>query len=278
MAIYYIDGEFVPAKKAVIPVDDLAILRGLGVFDFLRTYGGKPYFLDEHISRLENSAKKVDLDLPWSHDEMTGIVLDTLSRNNFAEANVRIVVTGGSSPDFITPQGKPRLLVLVSSVPELPAKWYTDGVGIITQIIERNIPGAKSINYMTASIALKKAKKYDAIEALYVDRKGNVLECTTSNIFVFVGNDLITPGKAILSGITRKVVMDLAKDMFNVVVRDLSKKELLAADEVLITGTNKGVVPVVRVDRHTIGNGRPGPKTKMLMKAAEKHTSTYGQA
>lgn len=275
MAIYYVDGEFVPAEKAVIPVDDLAILRGLGVFDFLRTYGGKPYFLDEHISRLENSARKVNLDLPWSHEDMVDIVLDTLGRNHFKEANARIVITGGSSPDFMTPQGNPRLLVLVSPVPELPAEWYTEGVGIITEIIERDIPTAKSINYITASIALKKAKQQNAVEVLYVDRKDNVLECTTSNIFAFMGDDLITPGEGILSGITRKVVMDLAKDMFNLVVRDMSKKELLAADEVLITGTSKGVVPVVRVDRHTIGSGLPGPKTRQLMKTVLKHTRTH---
>ena len=116
--IYYIDGEFVPAEKAVIPVDDLAILRGIGVFDLLRTYDGKPYFLDAHIDRLEQSAREIDLTLPWSHDEIVTLVKQTLAKNDIPEANIRIVVTGGSSTDFMTPSGSPAL----SSRPEF---WIT---------------------------------------------------------------------------------------------------------------------------------------------------------
>ena len=110
MAIYYIDGEFVSAEKAVIPVDDLAILRGIGVFDLLRTYDGQPYFLDAHIDRLERSAREIDLALPWTHAEIADVVRQTLARNDIPEANIRIVVTGGSSRDFMTPSGQPRLL------------------------------------------------------------------------------------------------------------------------------------------------------------------------
>ncbi len=272
MAIYYIDGDYVPAEKAVIPVDDLAILRGIGVFDLLRTYDGKPYFLDAHIDRLEASAQKIGLTLPWSHGDIANVVKQTLAKNHIPEANIRIVVTGGSSTDFMNPSGSPRLLVLVSPVPRLPDHWYTKGVNIISWEVERPIPGAKSIDYISASLALKKAAAEDAVEALYIDRNGLALECTTSNIFAFVDDKLVTPGRGILSGVTRKVVLKMAQEMFPVDVRDISRTELMAADEVFITGTGKGLVPVVQVDGRAIADGRPGPRTRQLMAEMKRHT------
>ena len=272
MAIYYIDGEFVPAEKAVIPVDDLAILRGIGVFDLLRTYNGEPYFLDAHIDRLEGSAQKIGLALPWSHEQIAKVVEATLAKNDIPEANIRIVVTGGSSIDFMTPSGSPRLLVLVSPIPRLPDHWYTKGVKIISWEVERPIPGAKSIDYISASLALKKAATENAVEAMYIDRNGLALECTTSNIFAFIGNTLVTPGRGILSGVTRKVVLELAKQLFPIDIRDISRTELMAADEIFITGTSKGLVPVVQVDDGVIADGRPGQRTRELMARMKRHT------
>ena len=114
MSVYYVDGEFLPEDEAKIPIDDLSILRGYGIFDYMRTYSGKPVFLKQHLDRLRQSAGQIGLDLPWSPEELNEIVRQTLNRNNNAESNIRIVVTGGSSPDFITPQSKPRLLVFVN--------------------------------------------------------------------------------------------------------------------------------------------------------------------
>lgn len=270
MPIYYIDGRFLPAEAAVIPADDLAILRGYGVFDFLRTHGGQPFLLTEHMERLEKSARRIGLVLPWSRNELIDIVMQTLQRNNFAEANIRIVVTGGSSPDFITPQGRPRLLVLVTTVPELPAWWYTRGVKIITLNSKRSIPDAKSIDYIPATIALAEAGRQNAVEAVYVDRRGFVLEGTTTNIFIFDGQILLTPGREMLSGITRQVVLKLAGDLFAVKIEDIDRHRLLAADEVFLTGTNKGLVPVIQVDDTVIGNGLPGPRTRKLMAAMHR--------
>jgi branched-chain amino acid aminotransferase len=272
VAIYYIDGEFVPAEKAVIPVDDLAILRGIGVFDLLRTYNGEPYFLDAHIDRLEGSAQKIGLALPWSHEQIAKVVEATLAKNDIPEANIRIVVTGGSSIDFMTPSGSPRLLVLVSPIPRLPDHWYTKGVKIISWEVERPIPGAKSIDYISASLALKKAATENAVEAMYIDRNGLALECTTSNIFAFIGNTLVTPGRGILSGVTRKVVLELAEQLFPIDIRDISRTELMAADEIFITGTSKGLVPVVQVDDGVIADGRPGQRTRELMARMKRHT------
>ncbi len=277
--IYYVDGRFVPAEQAMIPVDDLAVLRGYGVFDLLRTFGGKPLFLEAHIDRLLQSASAVGLALPWSRKTLIGIVLDTLGRNTGAEEfNVRVVITGGSSPDFTTPQGKPRLIVLVSPRPVLPASWYSDGVKITTVKTGRRIPGAKSIDYLTATMALQEAKEKGAVEALYVDRDGVVSECTTSNLFAFFGSRLTTPGERILSGITRKAILELSAGRFDVDIRDIGLEELLTADEVFITGTNKGLVPVVRIDETTIGTGRPGERTRVLMELLVSHTEALAVA
>ena len=268
MYIYYVDGEFVPADRAVIPVHDLAVLRGLGAFELLRTYNGLPFALEEHLERLQHSVQKMGLSLPWSRDELVRIVLETLQRNQanaHPESNIRIIVTGGSSLDFMTHQGQPRLLVLVSAMPRQPETWYTEGVKITTMQNRRILPGAKSINYLSATVALKKAREQGAMESVYVDRDGLVYECTTSNIFIFKGTRLVTPGRKILSGITRGFILDLARELFQVEVRDLRLAELLGADEAFITGTNKGVVPVVQVDDVLVGEGRPGPHTRKLM-------------
>ena len=265
MNIYYVDGKFVPADQAVIPVDDLAIIRGIGVFDLLRTYDGKPYFLKEHVARLLNSAKEINLDTLWTHDAICEIVRQTLARNEMDEANIRIIITGGSSSDFMTPNGRPRLLVLVTQLPMQPRWWITQGVKVITMKARRNIPDAKSLDYLQAAMALKKAQEQKAVEVIYVDEADNALEGATSNLFAFFGETLVTPGRGILSGVTRKVVLEAAQRYHPIEIRDLPISELLKAKEIFITGTNKGLVPVVQIDDALIGNGRPGKATRRLI-------------
>ncbi|MCP4747002.1 MAG: branched-chain amino acid aminotransferase [Desulfobacteraceae bacterium] len=272
MNVFYVDGKYVTQDQAMIPVDDLAILRGIGVFDLLRTYNGKPLFLKEHVQRLENSAKKIKLDIPWSRDKICRVVIETLSRNQLQEANVRIIVTGGSSQDFMTPAGKPRLIVLVTPLPRLPQWWYEKGVKVITMKAHRHIPGAKSIDYLPAAMALQKAKQQDAIEVICLDSKNNALEGSTSNLFAICDGKLVTPGRNILTGITRKAVLKIAKHICPVEIRRLPKAEMLKAQEVFITGTSKGLVPVVQIDDTTIGSGRPGDLTRKIMAAVKAHT------
>ncbi len=275
MDIYYVDGKFVPADEAFIPVNDMAVLRGYGVFDLLRTYGGKPFFLEAHINRLYKSAQKIGMAIPWSKAQVTDIILETLAKNSHPESNIRIVVTGGSSPDFSTPKGQPRLLVLVSAVSQLPEQWYTHGVKIITVRVDRPLAGTKSIDYISATIAMKKAGEQGSVEAIYMDRDDFVQEGTTSNLFAFFGNRLTTPGRGILAGITREVTLDLAKGLFDIDIRDIRRAELLTADEIFITGTNKGMVPVVQVDATTIGDGRPGPRTRQMIQELADQTARF---
>ena len=275
MDIYYVDGKFVPADEAVLPVTDLVILRGLGAFDFMRTYAGKPFCLQAHLERLEASTRKIGLRFPWAMDALAQLVMETLSRNSHKESNVRVIVTGGSSRDFMNPQGNPRLIIMVSKLPDMPAWWYSDGIHIITQMAERALAGAKSINYVQAALALETARNRGAQEAVYTVPQGLVLEGTTSNIFAVTGDRLITPGRGILPGITRQVILDLARSFFSVEIRDVFLSELLEADEVFICGTNKGIVPVVKVDDTFIGNGKPGPGTCRLIQRFPDFVRTY---
>jgi branched-chain amino acid aminotransferase len=273
--IYYVDGKFVPSNEAVIPVTDLAVLRGLGAFDFMRTYSGKPFCLRAHLERLEASTRKIGLPFPWTTDALGQLVMETLSRNSHKESNVRIIVTGGPSPDFMNPQGNPRLIIMVSALPDMPAEWYRNGIRIITVMAERPLAGAKSINYVQASLALEAARQKGSQEAVYTIPQGLVLEGTTSNIFAISAGRLITPGRGILPGITRQVILDLAQSHFSVEIRDVFLSELLEADEVFICGTNKGIVPVVQVDETVIGDGNPGPKTRLLIRSFPDFVRTY---
>ena len=278
MAIFYVEGQFVPDEKAVIPVTDLAVLRGYGVFDLFRTYNGKPFHWHAHLERLVGSAKRIGLTLAWQREELTAIVMETIRKNpEISNAYVRVVITGGASHDFATFENKPRLSVLISPIPIYPDWWYQKGVKLITLYQERNIPDAKSIDYIPATMAMKKARGQDAVEVLYMDAAGRILEGTSTNVFIFSKGRLITPGEGILSGITRKVVIETAQSVFPVEIRDVPLKELLIADEVFITGTSKGIVPVVQVDETTIGTGQPGVDTLRLtamMHAAIEETIT----
>lgn len=265
METYYIDGKFVSASQAVIPVNDLAVLRGFGVFELIRTYNGKPFCLEDHLNRLIHSARQIGLQVPWTVAAMMSIIMETLQRNTFEECNIRIVVTGGSSSDFMTPENKSRLLVMVAPLPHQPAWWYSDGVNIITINTERHLPGAKSINYIPATMALQQAREQGAVEAVFVDRRGYVLEGTMSNIFIFQNDILITPGENILAGITRKVILDLAASVYAIEVRPISLIEFQQADEIFITSTNKGLVPVAMVNNTALRNAGPGPHTRQMM-------------
>lgn len=274
--IFYIDGEFLPENEATISVNDLAVLRGYGIFDFLRTYGGKPFHLKDHLKRLEHSAKSIDLKLPLNLEEIHRIVLETLKKNRHKDSNVRIVVTGGQTEDFITPCGKPRLLVMVTEVCHYPRKWYEDGVKIITFPLERQIPAAKSLNYLSAILALKEAYQKKAVEAVYTDREGNLREGTTSNFFIFIKGKMVTPGtEEILPGITRQVVLELAQNLFEVQIRDIHMDELAGVQGAFLSSSNKQILPVVQVDDLTIGDGNPCKQTRLAMKHFEKYTKRY---
>lgn len=265
-SICYIDGEYVDIDAARIPATDLSVLRGYGVFDFMRTYkGGEPFHLEAHVARLFRSAALIDLEMPWTQDEVIALTRETISRNESPEFNVRIIVTGGESPGFLMPEGKSRLLVLVTPVTIMDDIYYTEGAPLITVDEARILPDAKTINYIPAIMALKVAKSRGAIDAVYVNSEGMVLEGTTNNLFIFKGDTLVTAGDGVLPGITRTVVLELARSVFEVEVRDVSLQEAYDAEEAFLTSSVKEVMPIKTLDDRVIGAGAPGPNTRRMM-------------
>lgn len=275
--IYYVNGAFVPADQATLPVNDLSIVRGYGVFDYTRSYRGKPFKLHEHILRLERSAQAIELVLPWSTAELEAIVQATFDRNPYPDAGIRIVATGGPSTDFMTPQGKPSLLVMITPITSSATQAQAEGVKVTTVEMDRILPTVKSINYMNAVIAVEAAKAQGAVEAIYRTKEGLITEGTRANLFVFKGRQLITPKTDVLAGITRAVVLEIAEDDFELVEGPLAYADIVngAVDEVFITSSTKEILPVVQVDGSQIGNGQPGPLTLKLIDLFHTYVENY---
>jgi branched-chain amino acid aminotransferase len=268
--VWYVNGEFVPADQAGLPLNDLGFVRGYGVFDFLRTYGRVPFRLREHIGRLQRSAEQIDLPLPKSPEEIEQIVYQTLERNpELSDLSIRIVVTGGESASFLMPGDESSLLVMI--VPVSPAKPepYEQGGTLVSVDFARFMSGVKSLNYITAIRALKKARAAGAVEALYRTSDGHVTECTTSNFFAFRDGVLITSDEDVLDGITRAAALEAAEDLVPIEYRRLRYEELAEVDEAFITSTTKEIMPIVQVDDIRIGDGTVGMQTQRLMAALQ---------
>jgi branched-chain amino acid aminotransferase len=271
----YWNGRIVPVNEIHIQPQDLGVLRGYGVFDVMRTENGKPFLLNKHWTRLENSATILDLKLPVSQEEYTDIISRLLKKNGFAQSSIRTVLTGGPSEDAFLPEGNESFFILITPFHGLNEQYYTDGAKIITLDFSRDFPQAKITQYVTAIKNAKRRKEADALEILYV-RDGKVLEASTSNVAIFLSDILVTPKQDILLGITRDLTLQLAEENgFTVEEREVSWEELLRADEVLLTATNKYIVPVVQVDEHTVGDGKPGLRTKKLMQAMQEFVAKY---
>ncbi len=278
MDTYYVNGEFVDDEAARVPAKDLTVLRGFGVFDFLITYNKRPFYLKEHVERLETSAKNIGMKLAHTNEEICKIVEETVKKNtHHDESNIRIVYTGGVSPDGVTPAGNGILMVMVTPKLMLPDFWYKDGASIITVDMERFIPTSKSTNYLSAVFALEQAHKTGAAEAVYVDRNQRVLEGTTTNIFAIKGSSIITPPDCILPGITRSVVLKLIPEDLKLEMRHIDFAELDQMDEIFITASNKEIVPVVKINDMIVGSGKPGDRTKQIMALFKSYTKDFGQ-
>jgi branched-chain amino acid aminotransferase len=275
--IYFVNGDYVESDQAGLLLNDLGIVRGYGVFDLLRTYDGVPFKLREHVERLARSAQAIELELPWTLEGIEAIARDVYRRNDLADATIRIIVTGGPSPNFMTPQGNPTLVVMVEPVAPTVAAEYEQGVSIISVEMARFLPHVKSLNYIGAIMAMKQAARTGAVEALYRNAAGQVSECTRSNLFAFRGDRLITPQADVLPGITRAVVLEIASDAFAVSEAPLQYEELLDCDELFITSSTKEILPVVRLDEHTIGGGEPGPRTRKLMELFRTYVQQDGR-
>ncbi len=268
----YLNGKIMPAEQARISTSDIGLLRGYGIFDLLRTYGGVPFCFDEHFARFVKSARLLNLRVPVSKMELKNSIAQLLVKNKFPEANIRIVLTGGRIVNGMEyEKARPTFFVLIEPLHEMPKSVYAKGVKLITHEYQREFPQAKTLNYLTAVALQKKRGQAKAFEVLYV-KEGKVLEASTSNIFLFHKRKLITPKENILIGVTRNCVLMLAKNAYDSEERDVSVKELLLADEVFITATNKAIIPVTQIDGIRINGGNVGKHTRYLMDVFAQYT------
>ena len=278
----WLNGELVDRERAVLSVFDHGLLYGDGVFEGIRSYSGKVFRLDKHVRRLFDSAKGIRLAIPMTPKDVTDAIVGTLKANNLADAYIRMVVTRGEGTLGLDPNrcAKPNLFIITDKVALYPPELYEHGLHIITAATMRNHPNAvnprlKSLNYLNNILAKIEAIDAGTHEAVMLNHMGYVTECTGDNIFIVREGRLFTPPIAagILEGITRDEIIDIGRT-FKIEVREenLTRHDLYTADECFLTGTAAEVVPVVLIDKRTIGDGKPGAMTRRL--AEEFHRRT----
>ncbi len=274
--LIYMNGKLVPKEQATVSVFDHGLLYGDGVFEGIRSYGGKVFKLAEHVDRLWFSAKAILLEIPISKQQMAQAIEDTLATNGIEDGYVRALVTRGCGTLGLDPTKckDPQVIIIADRIELYPAELYKKGLEIITVSTVRNHPAAlsprvKSLNYLNNILAKVEGLRAGCIEALMLNHKGEVAECTGDNIFLVREGRILTPPNeaGILEGITREAVIGLAREA-GVTVSEvpLTKHDVYIADECFLTGTAAEVVPVVKVDSRPIGEGVPGPITRDLMK------------
>ena len=261
----YINGKITTSDKAFVSAYDIGLLRGYGIYEGITTHNGKLFYLKDHIARFRKSASKLGLKVPISDTELKNVLETLLKKNKFERTNFRVILTGGniiSGIDFDA--NKPTFYILSEEWKPLPKSLYEKGGKIITEEHMRFMPEVKTVHYITAVKLQSKRKKENAIEILFVSN-GKVTECSTSNIFAFFENTLVTPKDNVLMGITRRAVLDVAKKHFKIEERDITVKELEGADEVFISASYKDVLPIVKIDNKVVGDGMVGKNTRMIM-------------
>lgn len=274
--ICYLDGRYLPLSKAAVGITDIGLLRGFGVYDGLTTYNNKVFRFDEHFARLKKSADALSLSLPISEKELEKILTELIKRNGFSRTNFRVILTGGQTIAGIEFQNKKETFYIIAEpYKSLEKSLYDSGGSLFTFEHKRQYPEYKTINYITGVMLQARRKAEGAIEVLYVS-DGLVLEAATSNFFLVKGKTLITPRKGVLLGITRNTVIDLMAKDFKIEERDLEVSEITDADEAFITASYKEVVPIVRIDNHTVGMGNVGPVSAEVMRRFKDYTKRWG--
>ena len=272
--IHFLNGNLVNESELRISPRDLGFSRGYAVFDFLRTYQKhKPFKLKEHIDRIFNSAEKIGLRIPWTKEQVTGWVVQTLLANpDKDEKFIKIYFSGGIS-DSMFPVSEPTIIILVDPCFQYPKEWYERGTDVITVKHTRYNSVAKTNNYIEGVKQTIIAKKTGALEPIYYSDQ-QVFEGSNSNVFALINDVLMTPKSNILEGITRGVLLEMLKLDLPIEVRDFTIGELKGASEIFMTGSAKEVVPVVKLDGKDVGEGRVGSVTKEVMKHFRDFTAS----
>ena len=270
----YIGGKLYDKADAKISVYDHGLLYGDGVFEGIRSYSGRVFRLKEHVDRLYESAQSIYLKIPIAREEMGRAIVDTIAVNKLVDAYIRVMVTRGSGSLGLDPRKTtdPQVIIIADAISLYPPELYKSGLKIVTAGTMRNHPSAlnpriKSLNYLNNIMAKIEGINAGCLEALMLNHKGEVAECTGDNIFVVRRGDLHTPpiDAGILEGITRDAVIQLAREAgITVHERTMDRHDIYTADECFLTGTGAEIIPVVMCDGRVLGTGKPGPITRQL--------------
>jgi len=284
----YLNGKFVEKEDAKISVFDHGLLYGDGVFEGIRAYNGRVFRLKEHLDRLWDSAKAINLKIPIQQKDMEKAVIKTLLSNKLFDAYIRLVVTRGCGDLGLDPRkcvDSSSLIIIADTISLYPEEFYERGMDVIT-VSTRRIrqdslsPNIKSLNYLNNILAKMEAIRSGAIEAIMLNSEGYVAECPGDNIFIVKNGALYTPAtsEGALSGITRDAVMELAKNKLKIPVREerISIYDVYTANECFLTGTAAEIIPVVSVDSREIFDGKPGKMTINLIKEFKNLTRSTG--
>lgn len=282
----FLDGKYVSEGEAKISVFDHGLLYGDGVFEGIRLYGGKIFRLDQHLDRLFASAKAIMLQVPMTKQQLIETCCESCRQNNLKDGYIRLVVTRGVGYLGLNPFRckNPTVFIIADRIELYPEEVYRKGLKLITASTQRTSPAAvnpsiKSLNYLNNILAKIEAVNAGAIEAIMLNGQGHVAECTGDNIFIVRSGKLETPpvSAGALVGITRQVVIELAAKR-NIEVREsnLTRYDLITADEVFLTGTAAEIVPVANIDGRIIGSGQPGALTLKLTEDFRKLTCSEG--
>ncbi|MDF2607974.1 MAG: Branched-chain amino acid aminotransferase [Bacillales bacterium] len=285
--LIFLNGEFVRKQDAKVSVYDHGFLYGDGIFEGIRIYEGNVFRLREHLERLYNSAKVIMLEIPYTIDELTEIVVNTVLVNNLNNGYIRLVVSRGEGNLGLDPTScpTPNVIIIAEQLALFPLEFYEKGLDIITVPTRRNrhdvlSPQLKSLNYLTSILVKLEAKLAGVHEALILNEQGYVAEGSGDNVFIVKGNNLYTPPAyaGALEGITRNAVMELGKELgYNVEERMLTRYDVYVADEVFLTGTAAEIIGVNKVDGRVIGEGKPGKHTLNLKTAFDRLVVNDGE-
>lgn len=276
MKMTMLNGSPTPADEASLNVNDLGLLRGYAAFDYFRVVKGVPLFIEDYLERFEHSVARLNLALPFSTSELRRQVFELIALNEVSDAGMKLLVTGGYTPDGYTP-AEPNLLMMTSSYKKPDERLYTEGATLIAHEYVRDIPEVKTTNYAVAISLLPRQRELGAVDILY-HQNGFISETARSSIFMVKEGTVYTPGKRILKGVTRKQILGLAKQHYDVLETEIRLADLEQADEVFLTSSIKGVMPIVRVEGATIAAGQPGQVAKHLMDLFVAHVANYVEA
>lgn len=271
----YFNGEILPIDSPIFKTNDLGLLRGFGLFDYFRTYNGVPFRWNDYWQRFENSARLLKLTLPVTQQVTEKVLADLHAISGEQEVAFRFVLTGGYAPDSVHVV-QPNFLIRTEPLPQDNPAGRLKGIKVLPYDYVRDLPEVKTTNYVHMVLMADELRRQQAADLLF-HKDGEISELTRSNIFIFHGDKLITSDRNILKGITRKVVMELAKPHFEVEIRPVLYKEVILADEVFTTSTTKWVMPVVQIGDLPVGSGEAGKRTLLLQQLFEKLVADWGK-